>query len=66
MFDKQPAEISLFDGAHVRLAVTGHHKPVFIADATHGGYLIGGGMYYGDGTPLDPSDPLVVEIVPYQ
>ncbi len=36
MFDGQPAtiKITLFDGAHVRLAVVGHHKPVFIADYT--------------------------------
>ncbi len=68
MFDEQPAtsKITLFDGAHVRLAVVGHHKPVFVADYTHGGFLIGGSMYYKDGTPVDPNDPAVVEIVPYQ
>ncbi len=68
MFDNQPAssKISLFDGAHVRLAVIGHHKPVFIADACHGGFMIGGAMYYRDGSPLDPNDAAVVEIVPYQ
>jgi hypothetical protein len=67
MFDQQPvsSEITLFDGAHVRLAVVGHHKPVFVADYSHGAFLIGGSMYHRDGTPVDPSDAPVVEIVPY-
>ena len=67
MLDHQPsAKIALFDGAQVRLKIVGHPKPIFIADATHGAFLIGGSMYYQDGTPLEPADPVVAEIVPYQ
>jgi len=68
LFDQQSdaTKITLFDGAHVRLNVVGHHKPIFIADSCHGGYMIGGSMYYKDGTPMDMADPVVVEIVPYQ
>ena len=67
MFDHQPsAKIALFDGAQVRLKIVGHPKPIFIADATHGAFLIGGSMYYKDGTPVDPADAPVVEIVSYQ
>ena len=64
MFDSQ--RISLFDGAHVRLAIVGHPKPIFYADASHGGFNVAGYMYYRDGTPVDPKAPAVVEIVRYQ